>query len=380
MRIGIITQPLMGNYGGLLQNFALQKVLRDMGHEPITLDQKSWHLEGFDIIKFNFKFFIYNLLFGKKKLYYREFEKLREETLVYSRDFVRKNINSTKKVSKDDELLKLTQELHLDAIIVGSDQVWRPMYAPQIEQSYLSFAEGLPIKRVAYAASFGVDSWEYTKRQTKACKKLIKLFNAVSVREHSGVYLCRKYLGVNASWVLDPTMLLTADNYKDIISKGKTRRNTGSLFTYILDQSDRKSRIINMISKLLDCETFSVNPVKPLKFNIPTSIEECTFSPVEQWLQSFCDAKFIICDSFHGMVFSIIFNKEFVVIANETRGISRFTSLLKLFGLQDRLIRTNEDIKHVEKLALTKIDWSKVNMILEKNRASSLEFIKKSLN
>ena len=99
---------------------------------------------------------------------------------------------------------------------------------------------------------------------------------------------------------------------------------------------------------------------------------------VEQWLCSFRDANFIITDSFHGCVFSIIYNKPFIAIGNKSRGLSRFTSLLKLFGLEGRLVdclsEVNEDVVNMN------IDWRKVNAILKDEQRRSRKFLKENLN
>ena len=378
MKIGIVTQPLMGNYGGLLQNYALQQVLIELGHTPITLDQKSWHLEGWKKFLQTSKAIIYNLLFGKKKLTYNQHEKLINETLRYSHEFVRKYIYSTQKVSKDQELKCLCLKEELDAIIVGSDQVWRPLYAPHIEQSYLSFVEGMQIKRIAYAASFGVDEWEYTPEQTRQCRRLIKQFDSISVRENSGISLCKEFLGVEAEHVLDPTMLLPTSNYCDIVNKGNTKAPQGELFAYILDNNEEKKKQINNIARLTTLKPFFVNQAKELKFDIPCNIEEYTYPPVEQWLRSFRDAKYVVCDSFHGMVFSVIFNKNFIVLANKKRGSSRFASLLKMLGLEDRLIG-NDGVDNMIDVLTKPIEWDSVNEILNSRRVMSKKFLQRSL-
>ena len=99
-----------------------------------------------------------------------------------------------------------------DAFIVGSDQVWRPSYNQHLEQAFLNFTENWKnVKRIAYAASFGVDNWEFTKKQTKECKRLVQKFDFVSVREDTAVNLCKEHLGIEATHVLDPTLLLSAD-------------------------------------------------------------------------------------------------------------------------------------------------------------------------
>lgn len=379
MRIGIITQPLMGNYGGLLQNYALQQTLRRLGHDPITLDQKSWHLSGYSKYKMNLMVFVYNLIYGKKKNYYGEYERLLELTLQNSRAFVETYIATTEKMTEDNQFRSKCIDMNLDALIVGSDQVWRPHYAPKLEQSFLCFAKGLPLKKIAYAVSFGVDEWEYTVEETKRCSILAKQFDAISVREKSGIGLCSDYLGVGAVHVLDPTMLLDEDDYNGIIENRNTTRSNGTLFAYILDQNDDKVSCVNNISDRLGIKPFYVNQTKELRFAIPEDINEYIYPPVEQWLRSFRDAEYVVCDSFHGMVFSLIYHKNFVVIANKRRGVARFKSLLDMLDLENRLVdSSNKEV--LEKILNEDIDWNKVNEKRNQLFNKSINFLVEGLN
>ena len=105
-------------------------------------------------------------------------------------------------------------DYNFDGYIVGSDQVWRPRYCKKtLMNNFLDFTNGINVKRLSYAASFGVDSWEFTKDETTKCAELIKTFNAISVREASAVDLCKQYLGVESKQVLDPTLLLSSEDY-----------------------------------------------------------------------------------------------------------------------------------------------------------------------
>ena len=115
-----------------------------------------------------------------------------------------------------------------DAFVVGSDQIRRMMYflgfwsTTLASDAFLVFTEGWNIKRVSYAASFGVDVPDIPENDLDDCKKAIARFNGISVREESGVAACKKYLGVEAKWVLDPTMLLKRSDYQKLISKTPT--------------------------------------------------------------------------------------------------------------------------------------------------------------
>lgn len=363
MKIGIITQPLRYNYGGILQNYALQTVLRRLGHSPETLVLP----EGEDIaLNSRIKGFIRKVMTAFSDKRGRLFHVLRwSETLTLSthlRPFIKKHIV----VKQFDEYPKSNE---YDCYIVGSDQVWRPMYS-NLDNAYLSFAsEWNNIIRVAYAASFGTDEWEYTKIQTEKYSKLVSLFNAISVREESGVVLCKGHFNINAQHVLDPTLLLTKEDYIKGLKLNIARKNEG-LFYYLLDYDEEKKSFVEGIAKNNGWGTYTVNS-KVENASLP--IEERIQPPVEEWLQAIIDADFVVTDSFHGMAFSINFNKPFVVIVNKKRGASRFESLLSRTGQSNRLLYKISNNLNIDTLL------EEPNVNLDRLREASIVFIENNL-
>lgn len=343
MRIAILTLPLHTNYGGILQAYALQTVLERMGHEVVVIDKPyGWILPLWKRPLIYTKRIIQKFLLGKKDITILA-ERIQKQNYPvisqYTQPFIDKYIHR-KVVNSPEEI----QESDFDAIVVGSDQIWRPRYYSHIENAYLAFAKHWNIKRIAYAASFGTDDWEYTPEQTKICGDLLKLFDTVSVRESSAVGLCKEHFGVEAQHVLDPTMLLDKEDYICLIEAAGTPKSKGTLLNYILDETPEKHELIEWIAKEKGLAPFRVNS----KVEDPTApLEERIQPPVEQWLRGFYDADFVITDSFHACAFSILFNKPFVVIGNKERGMARFESLLSMFGLEDRLISSVEDYNHI---------------------------------
>lgn len=368
MKIGIITQPLHTNYGGLLQNYALQQTLMQLGHEPITLDQGNTSTPQWRIIASCIKTFLLKLIGrgGNRQYLFQIDDEKKAYIRQHTNRFIDKYIAHTEAFLYAEEFRSYTISHQLDALVVGSDQVWRPIYNQNVLCSFLDFAKGLSLKRLAYAASFGVDYWEFSQQQTERAKELIRGFSAVSVREHSGIDLCRKYLGCDAVHVLDPTMLLDKEDYIRLIEEENEPVSKGNLFTYILDESDEKKSIIEKVASELDLQPFSSMPKHRTD----------VFPPVTQWLRAFMDAKFVICDSFHGAVFCIIFNKPFLIIGNQERGMTRFNSLLDTFELRNRMIN---DIADVHLLVNTPIRWEKVNRIREEMKTYSIQILKSNL-
>lgn len=368
MKIGILTLPLHTNYGGILQAYALQTVLRRMGHEVVTIDHpKHMDIDCFLLLEY-LKRIIYRYIFGRNIDIFAERVYNQNQVIIESkiRPFINqyiktKIIKSFKQISSKD----------YDAIIVGSDQVWRPMYFSglfkcSIDNAFLSFANGWNIKRISYAASFGTDDWEYSEDQTQVIKKLISSFDAVSVREQNGIKLCEKYCGCeNVKWVLDPTMLLSKEDYERLIPQGM--KAPGDLMCYVLDEKQEISDFIQKIEKSYHLTAFCANIVN----NPHVPIEQRIQPPVEQWIAGFRDTKLVVTDSFHACVFSILFHKPFIVVGNKERGYSRFESLLKLFNLENRLI---DSVKQFDDSMLNPLS-NDVYSKLKEYRTISMNFL-----
>ena len=366
MRIGVLTLPLHTNYGGILQAYALHRVLQDMGHDVVLLDSypQCPTLKPFPLQQmFYLKRLLMKVVAPHKAipLFYEKEAMARYQKKEHIRQFYRQHVRHV----PFGEGATLNSN-DFDALIVGSDQVWRPIYdSKNILERYLSFAKDwTQVKRIAYASSFGTDAWEYTEEQTSECRRLAQIFDAVSVREESAVTLCKEHLGVNASWVLDPTLLVDTRHYMEHIAKADADYPSPMCFGYILDSSDEKEAIFNHIATTQGLQMSSFQ-------NVDDSDNGAAPS-VESWLKSFHDAEFVFTDSFHGCVFSIIFNKPFVVYGNVNRGMARFHSLLSMFGLENRLVVTPDDAANV---ACQPVDWDSVNNRLSELRIQSLEFL-----
>lgn len=345
MKIGILTLPSHANYGGILQAYALQTVLERHGHEVVIFHT---NVDGVRKIPPT----IYPLVLIKrllKKIFvdhstvvFLELKKRKEFSVLTKNNdaFISKYIHVYHVKN-----LKAIPQANYDAIVVGSDQIWRSEYVRDmwktgIQDAFLRFALGWKIKRVAYAASFGVDEWLLSSKKTSECKALAQLFDDVSVREASAVKLCSDILGVNAKLVLDPTMLLNANDYIKLIENRNLDCVTGELFVYILDETPEKAALIGRVSKELGVAPHTIT-ISNNDNSLP--VEKRIIPPVEAWLKCFYDAKFVVTDSYHGCLFSIIFRKPFVAIGNVKRGMSRFQSLLKLLRIEHHLISSVDE-------------------------------------
>ena len=367
MKIGIFTLPLANNYGGVLQAFALQQVLQQMGHRAVVVQRPR----RFPVWMGYWK----NRLFQKPTLL-PDFHSF----LFISHNmtsFVKKNIKQTKQryLSSDRSL----NAHNFDACIVGSDQVWRPQYTPHVEYFFLDFLKSEKCKRIAYAASFGIDEWTFSEAQTSRCRSLLQKFDMVSIREKSGIKLCKKHFDRDAEWVLDPTCLVKPLIYRNLANQS-SKEFSGKLVYYFLGKLSEKMQFVDKAASHLKLPAVPVMPRRRYweELYTKTKLDDFVFPRVETWLKGMRDAEYIITDSFHGCVFAIIFNRPFLVISHTEGGMARFHSLLTTFGLENRLVTDVSEIT-LDKLK-TPIDFSAVNRILDTERLRSLELLITALN
>ena len=353
MKVGILTQHFYKNYGGILQDWALQQILLGMGHKPLTFEHDTCYSRRRWLMR------TAKQVLQKKSLnnlpQYPYKGRIGHKPFIH---FILKNLCS---VPVHDFTRNLEAKYGIDAFIVGSDQVWRPAFNHgRLYNMFLDFASD-SVKKIAYAASFGVSGWEYNSIQTKRCKELVQRFSAVSVREGSGVALCNKYLDISAKLVLDPTLLLNKADYESLCNSIPQAKPF--IFVYALNLNDSIIKLSQKKSEELKTTIKTIQAGDKLKRD----------DSIEDWIASFRDAAFIVTDSFHGMAFSIVFNKPFLIIKNESGGNARYYSLLKQFGLEKRIVENMNNMPQEE------INWEQVNkkrMILKQ---SSIKFLEDSL-
>lgn len=314
MNIAILTQPLYDNYGGILQNYALQQVLKEMGHNPVTID---WHYTL--TLKWYLRGLARSLI---KHAPYTSFIKKRPPCYDC---FVREYIETTKAVTHYRRSLLEGK----DAVVVGSDQVWRFQFNHStLTDMFLGFAKDFQGLKIAYAASFGLDDWDAPVELRRICSDLSKSFDYVSVREGSGVSLCDKELGISAVRMPDPVLLLKDTDYLELC-KEIPKSGQPFICTYVLDDNPIIDNTIHEV------QNRTGYPVR--RFTIGSA---ATWT-VQEWLAQFRDAGYVITDSYHGALFSMIFGKEYSLIENEERGSARFKQLraIKDLALENSLGR-----------------------------------------
>ena len=367
MKAAIVTLPLHTNYGGLLQAYALKCLIQDLGHEVDVLDisQKTKVPSGLKAPLIYLKRF----LTGKE--IFRECRIRREYPVVsscisrFTQDFISpRTIDSYTDIRMDD----------YDAFVVGSDQVWRPEYFFGVQDAFLRFTKDWDVRRVAYAASFGTEELEYDYTLLEECSALLSKFDAVSVREASGVNMCDEWFDYEgAVHVPDPVMMLPAQKYAE--SAGESC-GKNSVVTYLLDKSSAKTKVAEFVSDVTGKPLHDVS-VYPKDKNIP--LEERVVPCMTSWLSAFINAEFVVTDSFHGCILSILFHKPFLVVGNKARGMARIESLLEMFSMENRLVDGIDPDDDGEGW-LMEFDWNEVDAVLDKFRQKGLDFLRTSLN
>lgn len=365
MNIAILTQPICNNYGGILQNFALQTLLERRGHNVITLNypvKGGYSGSPLRHILSICKRTIHKLT-GHPEVVWIDLavESRKQVELAHlQKSFLDKHLHILP--IQSPITWEQVDGFRLDAFVVGSDQVWRPRYnRDHLANLFLDFAEGQDVKRIAYAASLGTDIWEYDASQTVQCAALAKQFDAISVREASGVTLCKNYLGVEATHVLDPTLMLDAEDYLSLCT-GNEHPQGDYIAVYTLDYTKQKMALFKEVSRQLNCPLLFIG-----------RFTKTGFPSIESWLEGIAHAKYVITDSFHGTVFSTIFQKQFVTLGNAARGNSRFDSLFASLGIdKERLCNESETIV---RLLNDEIDYNNINMVKAEKQAISNQFL-----
>lgn len=365
MKFAILTHPLHGNYGGMLQAYALQSTVSRYGHDIPIIDYETNKLPSTPL----------------RKLKYSLYDCLWHLGISYPNGRAPSNLFSSiahNFRSKHTSSLLFNSVTNWDEyrLIIGSDQVWRGVYAHHIANLPFFFGDFISSEARAesfvYAASFGTDRWEGTPEETRICADLIKQYKAVSVRENSGINICKEQFHTEAVQMPDPTFLLSNEDYGRLIASEKTHRpSTKYVAAYILDSSETITDTLEFLSEKTHLPVCSMMPqATATKYSskVPCSVAE--------WLRCIRDCEYLITDSFHGCVFAIIFNKPFVCLGNSFRGTARFNALLKTYQLKNRVCTSPNDIV---KTLLRPIDWDTVNKIREKERDRGLQFLSKNL-
>lgn len=376
MKIGLVTILDYNNYGNRLQNYAVQQIILSLGSDVETIkvisntEKKSKicliinisnQIADIGIFKFIEKIIsrminkIY-IISNKKAL------RIRLDNFI---KFTKENILETNfEISNRDVPIDLNNKY--DYFITGSDQVWNPTFKRFSNLDFLTFAQRE--KRIAYAVSFGIDSipLEYKAR----FKVWIEEMCCLSVREEAGAKIIKQLTGREAVVLIDPTMMLDKNDWLKISKESPNKPKNKFLCTYFLGGAyESYKKEITKFSSDSKLELINLNCINDLK--------RYSEGPSE-FLDYIASCELLLTDSFHGAIFSILFNKPFVVfdrIGKAPTMSSRIETLLSKFKLEDRkwekVMKTGDYFE---------VDFSHVQLILEAERNKAYEYLKHALN
>ena len=303
----------MHNYGAVLQAAALHYIIQSLGHQPIHID-----FIGSRPVSVKSRIGKILNIFGLRKNHNVRPTKNVEAFENFRKSFVPR----TKLIKTPDEFSRIS--LKFDAVVVGSDQVWRPEFARDPIAFFLGYVpEG--VRRVAYAASFGTPTWCYENdlQLTNRIKFELGLFAAISCREDSAVEICKNIFNVEAEHVLDPLLLVNQEFLTRIIANNKSHSNAGLVF-YKLDIDS------NFLVGLREVEKHFKTP----SVNMMSKKEnDSHFREVEEWLSLLYSCEIVITDSFHCICLALRFGKRVVYCPNDIKGKARIDSLFRQFNI-----------------------------------------------
>jgi hypothetical protein len=260
-------------------------------------------------------------------------------------------------------------DLPYSHVIVGSDQVWRPSYTCKDSLVYFLAFLRTGVKKISYAASFGNDFWELDIEDTTKIATEIKSFDAISVREKSGVDICQNTFGVSAEHVLDPTLLVGRDFFDAIIGDNSATDKSDIVYYKLDIDSDFELFIENASS------TFNYT-AKNIYYS--SKGRSHFYRPVDSWLRNIKESKLVITDSFHCVCFAILFEVPFIYYPNDNRGLTRLESLLSLLDLTHHIYRGDVDPVELTQ-QLMNIDYDVVNEKVANLRGASAKFLANAL-
>ena len=365
-KIEIITMQRVPNYGSILQAYALQETIKNMGFESELINYFPERMTMKGMLKNikNKKGILKKSLLVRTAVraimipsYIKRFHSFNK--------FIFKNLNMTKKEYHTiDELKKYIPEA--DIYCTGSDQVWNSGWNDGIDYPlFLDFVEG-DKKCISYAASFGkdkLDDWEIDET-----KKLLKKYKHISTRELSGKDILDG-LGYESENVLDPTLLFNKDDWRKL----ETKKYQGKkyILVYNLNRNTKIDEYAQRIAKEKNLEIYYISYALH-EFYKKGKMKCCT--EIEDFIDMLLNATYVITDSFHATAFSINFNKEFMIVFPEKYS-TRVRSILKLTGLENRIVNDINDISLADK----KVDFSNANEIIKKEREKSINWLKNAI-
>lgn len=375
-KIGIVTVYTGFNYGSALQAYASKKYYEKLGFKSELLSYSNSLVKGRDIRIEKILIIILRTFWRPylfKKTFFTYKKSLNKEITMESKnkflEFYEKVLQPLK--LKKKEMKKYGEQKDVFAVICGSDQIWNATSVYVDPFYYLKYFPQM--KRIAYAPSFGKK--EIPSYNQKIIKKYLNNINYLSVRELEGKEIIKKLLSEEVEVLVDPTLLLNKEEWENICKNEIILKEKYILFYFLDDPSKNMMENLKIISEKLKLKIVVIsnmfNEIKEIKNNILF----VDAGPLE-FLNLVYNAELICTDSFHGMLFSINFNKAFYIFERNygvvPKQSGRIISILEILDLKSRFISNSI----IEKINLN-INWEEVNKRLEIEREKSKKYLLK---
>ncbi|MDR7150629.1 hypothetical protein J2W49_002592 [Hydrogenophaga palleronii] len=377
MNVGILTFHFSDNYGAALQAYALRRWLTEQGHHARFIDYRPAHIEhGGHLsmptspakLKANLKV----VYLAASSFLHQHFghQGQKEKFVKFREHFL--GIPGGTAPSDNDE--SLAQARSFDLIVAGSDQIWSPSQHYGFDPNYfLDFAQSFPARKISYAASFGRD--RVSPSEASQLPGLLRHFDAISVREASGVTLVEQATGQTPANVPDPTLL--HNNYAELTDRTPSADADPYLFCYGLRSPDNIRQTADLISKHLNCTILS--PHNPHRRWV--EIGRTVHPDPGEWVSLVKNARFVVTNSFHGTVFALLFRKPFIVAGltgDKATANARAINLLRAVGLENRFTPAFS-AQQVKALMASEIEWADVDLRLTALRQAGDTFLSTQL-
>lgn len=346
--IGIVGTWYWGNYGSLLNGYATFAIIKSLGLSPLNIVTPY---NGFEPHAKKFFEIAYDDSDISEAL---SFERVKEYNGICGQ------------------------------FLTGADQIWH--YDPMKKDRRYDYFFKLDfvddnIKKISFSTSFGKFIPEPPDVQAYS-EMLLKRYSAISVRENEGVDILAKTYGIRGTQIFDPVFGITRDIWNELAYHSKYKENAPYLLAYILDPTPEKRKAIEYYANKLGIKAVNIldgfsgryNKNKET-LNLPNTLPNIS---AHDWIKLYQEAKFVITDSFHGVCFSIIYNKPFIAVQNIPRGIERFKSLLSALNMNERLV-SDMEIPLDDKF-LYHLDFAEANTIIDKERNRAVDWLKGAIN
>lgn len=348
MKVALLTIWHEKNYGAELQAYATVKMLQQLGHqvEIINIYLSDSHMPNF---KGRISSFVSS--FGPAEKKFQEFWK--------------RHMPVTRRYRSSDELMRFPPQA--DIYLVGSDQVWNPDLTGEFEKLFfLDFARD-DVRRISYSSSFGTSEW-HDEKNTDEIKKLLTKFDYISCRERSGVSILKETFGLSAHLTVDPTLLFS--QYPELTGPLHPRR---TFVYYPLSEDPELTGYARTVASELGLEPLNNKKATTLFGHIVWDSVS-----IEDWVRNIGESEFVLTRSFHGLVFSLLYEKPFAIIASKNNRSTRILSLLEQLGMSERYFDSFQACTNAQPWR-TPIDYSEVRKRIDSFRTESINYLKMAL-